>query len=102
MVKATLIHQNKFFIKHGDLDTEAVVELKIWEVPISLSFPDVAKYSLFCVNRDKGEIVIGFDNHHPKGPHVHFGDIEMSYEYIDNEKLLEDFFIEIRKKGYNV
>jgi hypothetical protein len=31
------------------------------------------------------------DNHHPKGPHIHINDDESDYEYISDDKLIEDF-----------
>jgi hypothetical protein len=31
------------------------------------------------------------DNHHPKGHHVHFDETEAPYEYVSDEKLIEDF-----------
>lgn len=31
------------------------------------------------------------DNHHPKGPHVHVDDKEISYSFIDLDQLIVDF-----------
>ena len=31
------------------------------------------------------------DNHHPKGPHVHLDNREMSYTFTNEDKLIEDF-----------
>jgi len=31
------------------------------------------------------------DNHHPKGPHIHLDDQELKYEFIDDDRLIEDF-----------
>jgi hypothetical protein len=31
------------------------------------------------------------DNHHPKGPHMHINDKEYAYEYISDDRLIEDF-----------
>ncbi len=31
------------------------------------------------------------DNHHPKGPHIHIDNLELPYEFISEEKLIEDF-----------
>ena len=30
------------------------------------------------------------DNHHPKGPHIHVNDDEFKYDYVNDEKLIED------------
>lgn len=32
-----------------------------------------------------------FDNHHPKGPHIHIDDQELQYEYKNDDQLLKDF-----------
>lgn len=31
------------------------------------------------------------DNHHPKGPHVHINDRELSYAFVNDEQLIKDF-----------
>ena len=31
------------------------------------------------------------DNHHPKGPHVHLDDRELHYDFVNDEKLFDDF-----------
>lgn len=31
------------------------------------------------------------DNHHPKGPHTHINELELVYEYVNDEILIEDF-----------
>lgn len=67
-----------------------VVELSIYEVGKSSKYPDGIKYGLICKDLKTGEFVL-LDNHHPKGPHVHINDREFSYEYVDDEKLIEDF-----------
>lgn len=67
-----------------------VVELSIYEVGKSTNYPDGIKYGLICKDLKTGEYVL-LDNHHPKGPHVHINDREFSYEYVDDEKLIEDF-----------
>lgn len=53
----------------------AVVEIKIWDVPKSKDYPSGRKFSLFLVA--EGEVVVGFDNHKPKGPHLHLGNREL-------------------------
>ena len=67
-----------------------VVELSIYEVGKSSKYPDGIKYGLICKDLKTGNYVL-LDNHHPKGPHVHINDREFSYDYVDDEKLIEDF-----------
>ena len=64
----------------------------------SKDYPYARKYSLFLVVA--GNVVVGFDNHKPKAPHLHLGDQELPYEYIDDKKLLSDFWELARKAGF--
>jgi len=47
-----------------------IVELKIWRVPKSEDYPEGFKYSFFAVCG--GKVLVGYDNHRPKGHHRHF------------------------------
>ena len=75
-----------------------IVELKIWEVPRSRDYPSGRKFSLFLVVA--GDVVIGMDNHKPKGPHLHFGGKEFPYLYRNEAALLTDFWNFVRKAGF--
>ena len=66
-----------------------MIELKVWELPVSEKYPNGIKYSLFCVNVEDSRVVVGFDNHHPKGHHLHIDDEEQHYFYVDEEKLID-------------
>ncbi|HXH73846.1 MAG TPA: DUF6516 family protein [Bacteriovoracaceae bacterium] len=102
MARATIIHFSKFFAKHKYFETEAVVELKIWSIPVSKSFPEGIKYALFCVNKEFNEIVVGFDNHHPKGHHMHIGSEESEYSFESVDRLIKDFFDMMITQGYEL
>ncbi len=47
--------------------------------------------SLFFVFFKQGQVIVGYDNHYPKGPHKHIHGIEYPYEFTDIHKLLDDF-----------
>jgi hypothetical protein len=79
----------RFYLKNF-LHGRYVVELSIHEVGKSSKYPDGIKYGLICKDLKSGEFVL-LDNHHPKGPHVHVNDQEFSYEYVGDDKLIEDF-----------
>jgi hypothetical protein len=102
MVQATIIYYSKIYVKHDHLDTEVVIELKVWELPVSEKYPNGIKYSLFCVNVEDSRVVVGFDNHHPKGHHLHIDDEEQHYFYVDEEKLIEDFYSLVKARGYSI
>ena len=67
-----------------------VMELAIHDVGPSKAYPDGIKYGLICKDLKSGHFVL-MDNHHPKGPHIHIGDREISYEFVSDQKLIEDF-----------
>ena len=102
MVEATMIYYSKIFIIHDHLDSEVVVELKVWEVPKSAKYPDGLRYSLFCVDIETKKVIIGIDNHHPKGHHLHLDDEEEIYFFEDVEKLIEDFYALVKSRGYSI
>lgn len=102
MVVATLIYASKVFVRHETLDREAILEIKVWELPNSKKFPDGIKYSMFCVDLETKEVLVGIDNHHPKGHHIHFGEFEEFYFFEGVEKLIDDFYMFARMRGYSV
>ncbi|CAN5514493.1 hypothetical protein BH10BDE1_BH10BDE1_13900 [soil metagenome] len=79
----------RFYLKNF-LHGRYVVELSIHEVGASSKYTDGIKYGLICKDLKSGEFVL-LDNHHPKGPHVHVNDQEFSYDYVDDDTLIEDF-----------
>lgn len=73
----------------------SIVEMKIWRIKKSGTNPDGLKYSLFWVK--EGKTLVGYDNHHPKGPHRHYGDREESYAFKTIENLVRDFREDMRR-----
>lgn len=84
-MKAVLKYSNKLTIKN-----RYVLQLTIHEVNDKKNYPDGIKYGLICVDTKTNKKVL-LDNHHPKGPHTHIDEIELPYEFIDEETLIEDF-----------
>lgn len=74
-----------------------IVELSVHDVGVSEKYPDGVKYGLICFDQETEEFVL-FDNHHPKGPHIHIDGKELSYEYVDDESLLNDFATAVFEK----
>ena len=83
--KAALVRHDKVLLKNG-----VIVEAKIWRVLVSDKYPDGLRYSLFGIHPD-GRVLVGYDNHYPKGHHRHLGDAQESYAFTDLEKLRDDF-----------
>ncbi len=92
MGKATLYLHEKFY-----LDDETVVEMKIWKIADTERFPEGFKYSLFATKGAK--IIIGYDNHHPKGHHYHKGGKEYFYYFKNIDQLIRDFLSALNKEG---
>jgi len=99
-MSASLVYHSKVTLVHRRTETVAVAELVVWRVPKSQHFPEGLKYSLFLVNRVTGKTLIGYDNHKPKGHHVHVGDTERAYDFKDIDTLINDFWSNVEEQGY--
>ena len=67
-----------------------LLELKIWLIGENLEYPEGYKYRLICIDRKTGKKVL-FDNHSPKGHHVHIDDRELPYRFATEQGLMDDF-----------
>jgi len=72
------------------LDSGFIEEVKVWSVPVSEKYPEGIRFRLALV-RGTGEIALLYDNHWPKGPHVHGGGTQAPYQFKSVEQLLKDF-----------
>jgi hypothetical protein len=99
---ATLLYHSKIQIIHGNREEVAIAELKVWEIQATSHYPAGRKFSLFLVWKESGEVIIGFDNHKPKGPHLHKRGREELYEFKDVDQLIEDFWSLVRMEGFLV
>jgi hypothetical protein len=84
--KALLVQHEKLALKSG-----LVSERKIWKLARSERNPAGFKYRLALVDPKSHLVVLLYDNHWPKGPHVHWDDQERPYAFVSLEKLLLDF-----------
>jgi hypothetical protein len=55
---------------------------------------------MFLVHRETGGVLVGFDNHPPKGHHLHLDGREVPYRYRDLRRLVKDFWSHVRRKGF--
>jgi hypothetical protein len=97
-MKAEPLLKEKRLLWNPQSQKFAVAELKIWKISKSKDYPAGIKYSL-CVVCD-GTVIIGFDNHKPKGPHLHLGENELPYDFRNEIKLMADFWDLARKAGF--
>ena len=87
MGKAQLIWSEKFTLASG-LVREAV----IWRVEKGRHYPEGLKYRLVLVECLSQRVILLFDNHYPKGHHVHLPDgREVPYAFSSAEILIRDY-----------
>lgn len=79
----------RFYIK-DIIEGRYILELSIHNVGKSNRYPDGVKYGLICFDTKTRKRIL-MDNHHPKGHHIHIDDTELDYEYVNDEKLIDDF-----------
>ena len=97
-MRATQIFHQKLTLKHVNLAKLAILEVVIWQVPKSKDFPEGLKYRAWF--SESGKTLFGFDNHKPKGHHLHIRDIEVGYVFRGYDELLKDIRSMIEKEGY--
>lgn len=102
MVQATMVYSAKVILIQRETQQVAIAELRIWKIGRSRHYPEGFKYSLFCVLKESGDVLIGFDNHKPKGHHLHLNEVEAPYDFRGIDQLVDDFWDEVSKKGFIV
>jgi hypothetical protein len=82
-------------IKHIKIreDSGNIIEIKLWQVPVSADKPQGYKYSLVYIV--KGERVIGYDNAEGKGDHKHNRKSMEYYKFKTIRRLIGDFMKDI-------
>jgi hypothetical protein len=89
-MKAEIIFYRKDIQRDG-----SVVEMKAWKVPVSERYLAGIKYSLYWIKH--GAVLIGYDNHFPKGPHCHYGHLEVGYDFSGLDRLVRDFYEDVQR-----
>lgn len=96
MIKAKLLYALKETLNNGLL-----VEWKVWKVPQSEKYSEGIKYRLALVDPQLRKVILLYDNHWPKGSHIHRKHEESSYRFQSLSILLEDFLNECLKEAEN-
>ncbi|HKF60626.1 MAG TPA: DUF6516 family protein [Dongiaceae bacterium] len=90
MPKAELLHYQRL-----DYDDGAIVEMVLWRVPSPVPpSSHRLKYSLFYGRAGIREV--GYDNERGKGDHRHYRGVEAAYVFSTVEKLMADFWSDVR------
>jgi hypothetical protein len=85
--RAKLLRKKKQVLNSG-----LVREITIWNVPISIDYPEGIKYRLILVDPFWKKVIVLFDNHSPKGHHRHDDKTgESPYKFVSVQKILHDF-----------
>ncbi len=70
-------------------------EVRISTFPPSADLPEEIRYSLCLVDLKSGEMVLLYDVHRGKSHHCHLRGTETSYNFVDEDILLDDFFRDV-------
>lgn len=79
------------------LDSGYIQEIRLWKVQSSPKYPDGVRYRLVLVDPRVERVLILYDNHWPKGHHVHVSGIERAYAFTSIEQLLRNFFDRVKE-----
>jgi len=89
-MKAKLLFKEKNLLEDG-----YIVELVLWELPEKThDRPHGYKYRLYFGDSE-GNCLVRYDNESGKGDHKHISDKEIAYEFVDRDKLIEDFYHDV-------
>lgn len=99
-MKATQIFHQKITLKHRGGGRTAILEVVVWNVGVSNNYPEGIKFRAWF--SEKGETIFGFDNHKPKGPHLHIREAEIGYVFRGTDALMEDVVAMIKKEGFEI
>lgn len=77
------------------LGVASFAELRVWRVPRQVrGSAHRYKFALAYVVND--ECVLRYDNEAGKGDHRHVGSVEMAYDFVTPERLIADFWRDVR------
>jgi hypothetical protein len=97
MKPASLIFHQKVTLTDSSGKRNAIFEMIIWKVPKSKEYHEGVKYRAWL--SEDGKTVFGFDNHKPKGPHLHVGEKEFGYLFRGINELMKDIRKMIEQEG---
>jgi hypothetical protein len=97
-VKAIEIFRQKLVLRNRDSSRLAIFEFVIFQFPVSHNYPEGIKYRAWL--SEGGKTIFGFDNHKPKGPHLHIGDREVGYVFRGIKYLRQDIEAMLEKEGF--
>lgn len=97
-MKAQKLFHQKVVLTHKASSRLGIFEVAIWRVPVNRFYPEGIKYRAWL--SEAGKTIFGFDNHQPKGPHLHIGEREVGYVFRGISALREDILAMIAEEGF--
>ena len=97
-MRATEIFHQKVTLEHQDGVRRAIFEMVVWRIPKSRDYPEGVKYRAWL--SENGQTIFGFDNHKPKGPHLHVYEVEIGYLFRGFDELIRDIRAIIEKEEF--
>ncbi len=92
------MEQTELILHRKEVAGGLIVEVRIWRIAeADAERPHGFKYSLHCCTED-GEMIVRYDNERGKGDHRHIGQHEEAYLFVSLEKLIEDFWRDVRSR----
>lgn len=88
--KATLLYREKRSYQGG------IIEMVIWQVPEPVP-PSEHPFKYRFVFVRNGLRLVGYDNERDKGDHKHLDGLEVRYRFVDEARLLEDFWHDVQE-----
>jgi len=79
-------------------DDSSIVEIVIWQLPEPMP-PSEHNYKYRLFYGWPGREMVRYDNERGKGDHRHVDGEEQSYVFVSVEQLLDDFELDMRKRG---
>ena len=90
MNRAKLLYREKRSYAGG------VIEMIVWQVPAPVP-PSAHPFKYRLAFIQDGKRVVGYDNERGKGDHKHLGKREMPYQFVDEVRLLADFWQDVKE-----
>jgi hypothetical protein len=88
MPRGRLVLHTKYIDELG-----AIVEMKAYQVPKTMSTPHGYKYSLVYIY--DGHRLVGYDNHERKGDHCHHRTLTIPYAFKSVDRHIDDFLFDV-------
>lgn len=85
---------SEVIFEYKQSDNSYLIEMKILKVNKDNNFPEGIKYSLVMIDKKNKKRILGFDNEKGKSHHMHKLGREFPYAFVDEWKLIEDFYKE--------